>query len=242
MPIKHGWRVWLCCEGREQSPGLLLGFHCVASSPAAPSSRFVCGGPNGAGSYKRTSLVFCTLLYECLALFSAPPRCQAAEYPLSDQFKANANTTPYYGRWRAFQWYCTGQGAGRRAGKGLRSDGMTGKQKGSLLLSGASGSERMEVCSGRSGVTRILKEFWRVGALLWLTFPMCNRTQHLSFKPSVMFKGPISHTLSDLHLPATYYTAYLAFLFFQTLLRWGVPTGWNKRNQPPGEVTKGGFQ
>lgn len=162
MPIKHGRRVWLCCEGREQSPGLLLGLHCVASSPAAPSSRFVCGSPNGAGSYKRTSLVFCTLLYECLALFSAPPRCQAAEYPLSEQFKANANTTPYYGRWRAFQWYCTGQGAGRRAGKGLRSDGMTGKQKGSLLLSGARGSERMEVCSGRGGgVTGIFKEFWK---------------------------------------------------------------------------------
>lgn len=157
MPVKHGWRVWLCCEGREQSPGLLLGFHCVASSPAAPSSRFVCGAPNGAGSYKRTSLVFCTLLYECLALFSAPPRCQAAEYPLSDRFKANANTTPYYGRWRAFQWYCTGQGAGRRAGEGLRRDGMTRKQKGSLPLSGARGSERMEVCTGPSGVTRIFE-------------------------------------------------------------------------------------
>lgn len=156
MPVKHGWRVWLCCEGREQSPGLLLGFHCVASSPAAPSSRFVCGAPNGAGSYKRTSLVFCTLLYECLALFSAPPRCQAAEYPLSERFKANANTTPYYGQWKAFQWYCTGQGAGRRAGEGLRSDGMTGKPKGSLLLSGARGIERMEVCTGPSGVTRIL--------------------------------------------------------------------------------------
>lgn len=158
MPVKHGWRVWLCCEGREQSPGLLLGFHCVASSPAAPSSRFVCGAPNGAGSYKRTSLVFCTLLYECLALFSAPPRCQAAEYPLSDRFKANANTTPYYGRWRAFQWYCTGQGAGRRAGEGLRSDGMTGKQKGSLLLSGARGTERMEVCTGPSVSPEFLKE------------------------------------------------------------------------------------
>lgn len=82
-------------------------------------------------------------------------------------------------------------------------------------------------------------ESWRI--TLTHSFPMCNRTQHLSFKPSIMFKGPISHTLSDLHLPATYYTAYLAFLFFQTLLRWGVPTGWNKRNQSPWWGHKGWF-
>lgn len=60
-------------RGGGQSLGSLTGWLCLASSPAGPSAWFVCGGPNGTLPYKRTSLVFCTLLCECLALFSAPP-------------------------------------------------------------------------------------------------------------------------------------------------------------------------
>ncbi|TKS79721.1 Protein Wnt-3a [Collichthys lucidus] len=60
---------------------------------------------------------------------SAPPRCQPAEYPLSDQFKANANTTLYYDQWRAFQWYRTSHGAEPRTVRGLRNAGVIEKKK-----------------------------------------------------------------------------------------------------------------
>lgn len=49
--------------------GSLIGLLCVASSPAAPSAWFVCGSLTVLCHIKRASLVFCTLLYECLALF-----------------------------------------------------------------------------------------------------------------------------------------------------------------------------
>lgn len=93
------------------SLGSLVGLHCVASSPAAPSARCVCGGLTVLGHIKGPAWFFALFFMNALLFFSAPPRCQPAEYPLSDQFKANANTTLYYDQWRAFQWYRTSQGA-----------------------------------------------------------------------------------------------------------------------------------
>lgn len=93
------------------SLGSLIGLLCVASSPAAPSAWFVCGSLTVLGHIKGPVWFFALFFMNALLFFSAPPRGQPAEYPLSDQFKANANTTLYYDQWRAFQWYRTSQGA-----------------------------------------------------------------------------------------------------------------------------------
>lgn len=93
------------------SLGTLMGWLCLASSPAALSAWFVCGGLMVLGHIKAPAWFFALFFMNALLFFSAPPRCQPAEYPLSDQFKTNANTTLYYDRWRAFQRCRTSQGA-----------------------------------------------------------------------------------------------------------------------------------
>lgn len=116
---------------REGVPSLgsLIGLLCVASSPAAPSAWFVCGGLTVLSHIKGPAWFFALFFMNALLFFSAPPRCQPAEYPLSDQFKANANTTLYYDQWRAFQWYRTSHGAEPRTVRGLRNAGETEKRK-----------------------------------------------------------------------------------------------------------------
>lgn len=97
--IKHGRGVY-GHGGRHSSLSLgsFIGWLCLASTPAASSARFVCGGLTVLSLIKRTSLFFCTFCFECLALFfffTAAPRCHSAKSPTSDQFKANANTILY---------------------------------------------------------------------------------------------------------------------------------------------------
>ena len=88
-PIKHGRRVWWWWEGGAESRVPQRAALCGLLSCCSVS--LVCVWPsNGTRPYKRTSLVFCTLLYECLALFLVHPPGASQQNTL---FQTNSRQT-----------------------------------------------------------------------------------------------------------------------------------------------------
>lgn len=106
MPRKHGRRVALLQRRQTLSLRTLVGLHRLWLS-------------NATGSYKKDlpGFLHSPLWMPCSFLVHpcppSLPRCQPTEYPLSGQFKANANSTLHYDHWTAFQTQHTSHGAER---------------------------------------------------------------------------------------------------------------------------------
>ena len=72
-PIKHGRRVWWWWRERESETWVPHGVALSGLLSCCSISLVCVWRSNGTRPQKRTSLVFCTLLYECLALFLMHP-------------------------------------------------------------------------------------------------------------------------------------------------------------------------
>lgn len=128
-PIKHGRRVWWWWKGRESETWVP---HRVALSSllSCCSISLVCvWRSNGTRPYKRTRLVFCTLLYECLALFSAPPQVPASRIPPFRPIQGECKHYTLLWPVESIPMVSHQSGSWTYNGEGLRRDGAIKKKK-----------------------------------------------------------------------------------------------------------------